>query len=340
MPESNLLSTELEAFLPALACPACGVRTIEVRVGGAALRCRACGNDYRRRDGLQLMCDPETERMAFATELLELGSTITQHDVVVANALYHNHAAGSYDEENLAVGAITNGGNARLREVFERLCAGGATGPMLDFGTGTGHLLTLAEGLFYPRVGIDISSGMLRQAQRKGHAVLVANALKAPVADASVGVVTCHSFLHHFKEPLEVLGQMVRVLRPGGWLIADWEPNRLGRPRGLSLLAAKLKHPEMWFRRLAYDGSLALKRTNEVAEYYEALHPGLDADEIAGYLTSLEMRVTTVFHSNARSAYKSRFRVQDRLRAVLDGRCPTDRHCSLHFMIIAQRNPA
>jgi ubiquinone/menaquinone biosynthesis C-methylase UbiE len=335
MSVAESVSADMEAFLPVLICPICSGRPIEAVEQG--LQCGKCGRRFERREDLQLMCDEQTERMAFATDFGAFGPSPTQQDVVTANALYHNHAAESYEEDNHAIGTITDGGNLRLREVFEHLRAKGATGPMLDFGTGTGHLLTLAEGMFYPRVGIDVSSGMLRRARRKGLPVLVANALNPPVADASIGLATSYSFLHHFKQPKEVLSQMVRALRPGGWLVADWEPNRFGRPRALSLLAADLKHPKLWFRKPAYRASTELQRLNEIAEYHEALRPGLDPDEIGAYLRSLGMRANIVFHSNGRSAYKPSFRIQDRIRAVLDGRRPNERHCSVYFMIIAQR---
>jgi SAM-dependent methyltransferase len=39
-----------------------------------------------------------------------------------------------------------------------------------------------------------------------------------PVADASVDAVLCTQVLEHVKDPAAVLGELARVLRPGGWL--------------------------------------------------------------------------------------------------------------------------
>jgi len=276
--------------------------------------------------------------MGFDTTFCTLEGNFTQNDVVRANALYHNNAANTYDEENRTVGTITERGDHRLREVFEQLKTKGARGPVLDFGTGTGHLLQISKDLFYPRLGIDISAGMLRKAIARGCPALLANCLAPPIADHCIGLVTAYSFLHHFKEPFNVLDQMVRVLRPGGWLVIDWEPNRAGYPKFISLLFAKLKHPELWGRKRACEDSPELKRANEVAEYYEVMHPGLDAEALAEHLTMLKFQVSVVYHSNAHSALPPNFRMQDRIRAILDGHLPTNKHSSVFFMLIAQKS--
>jgi ubiquinone/menaquinone biosynthesis C-methylase UbiE len=39
-----------------------------------------------------------------------------------------------------------------------------------------------------------------------------------PYADAEFGAVISNSIVHHIPEPRAVLSEMVRVLRPGGWL--------------------------------------------------------------------------------------------------------------------------
>jgi ubiquinone/menaquinone biosynthesis C-methylase UbiE len=47
---------------------------------------------------------------------------------------------------------------------------------------------------------------------------VVANARKLPYPDGRLDAVVSNSIVHHISNPESVLGEMVRVLAPGGWL--------------------------------------------------------------------------------------------------------------------------
>lgn len=103
-------------------------------------------------------------------------------------------------------------------------------GRVLDVGCGTG-LLEEAAGRHHPEthlVGIDISPAMLEQARRKLAAtvpvVFVNAAAEAlPFASGSFDAVVCANSFHYFRQPMRVMDEFRRVLRPGGWLVlTDW----------------------------------------------------------------------------------------------------------------------
>jgi 2-polyprenyl-6-hydroxyphenyl methylase/3-demethylubiquinone-9 3-methyltransferase len=114
----------------------------------------------------------------------------------------------------------------RLR-VIRHLLAGAGGGTLLEIGCGTGvHALTLADG-FTSVIGTDISPAMIDAASRlarlKGQVaasfrVDSAEELKT-VADHSIDVVLCVGALEHMPSKADVLGQVRRVLRPGGRFI-------------------------------------------------------------------------------------------------------------------------
>jgi ubiquinone/menaquinone biosynthesis C-methylase UbiE len=105
---------------------------------------------------------------------------------------------------------------------------------VLDIATGTGRLpLTLLrqpdfDGLV---VGLDLSAKMLRIAQRHlaSHQTragqLLAAASPLPFADDQFEAVSCLEALEFFPDATQALHEMVRVLRPGGWLLIT---NRVG----------------------------------------------------------------------------------------------------------------
>lgn len=68
---------------------------------------------------------------------------------------------------------------------------------------------------------------MLKQAagKRMGSAVtwLQADGVRLPFASAAFDGVVCANSFHYFRQPDAALGEMRRVLRPGGWVVlVDW----------------------------------------------------------------------------------------------------------------------
>jgi SAM-dependent methyltransferase len=117
----------------------------------------------------------------------------------------------------------------RLRRIEDDLRARGVKhgGHLLDLGAGSGIFAGLVrDSGFFDRVSLleisEASIAMLRQAGfRHVHSSF------DELADESVDVVTMNDLLEHLHDPLAVLGQCLRVLRPGGH-IAMATPNGRG----------------------------------------------------------------------------------------------------------------
>jgi demethylmenaquinone methyltransferase/2-methoxy-6-polyprenyl-1,4-benzoquinol methylase len=86
---------------------------------------------------------------------------------------------------------------------------------VLDVACGTGDLCRDLVRAGYRPVGVDFSHGMLAAA-RTGAPLVNADALRLPVADASVDGLTCGFALRNFVELALMFDESARVLRPGG----------------------------------------------------------------------------------------------------------------------------
>lgn len=96
----------------------------------------------------------------------------------------------------------------------------------LDIGTGTGRLLELLADRIERGMGIDLSQEMLtvaranlERSQLRNVHVRQGDMYNMPVADESVDLATLHLVLHYSDDPVLVIEEAVRVLRPGGRLV-------------------------------------------------------------------------------------------------------------------------
>ena len=98
-------------------------------------------------------------------------------------------------------------------------------GRMLDAGGGTGRVSSQLRHLVDEVIISDLSASMLKQAQVKGKLQPAqAHAERLPFPDASFDRVVVVDALHHFCHQREAIGDLLRVLKPGGRLVIE-EPD-------------------------------------------------------------------------------------------------------------------
>ena len=98
---------------------------------------------------------------------------------------------------------------------------------VLEVGAGSGRdSVTLAEAgatailLDYSMASLEVARGVARRTGQAVHLVR-ADALRMPFRDASIDVVFHQGLLEHFRDPLPLLRENVRVLAAGGVLLVD-----------------------------------------------------------------------------------------------------------------------
>jgi ubiquinone/menaquinone biosynthesis C-methylase UbiE len=157
-------------------------------------------------------------------------------DPKLANILYHDWEAGTYDEKWSISFDERCIDYARGR--FEHVAGtdGWPYARSLELGCGTGFFtlnLKLAGVIDEGHV-TDLSPGMVEVARRNARGLgfeiegRVADAERLPYDDDSFDIVIGHAVLHHIPDLDATFREIVRVLKPGGRFVFAGEPTRHG----------------------------------------------------------------------------------------------------------------
>jgi len=115
---------------------------------------------------------------------------------------------------------------------------------ILDLGCGPGNTaLKLAQRPCH-LTGLDISLEFVKHARQQVQPYQEANWIQSdaehlPLANESFDVVVSMGTLHHLPSPEKAVHEIVRLLKPGGWLLA-MEPNATPYPNSAEFYAAML----------------------------------------------------------------------------------------------------
>ena len=174
-----------------------------------------------------------------------------RHDSKLAQVLYHDWEAESYDE--------------KWSISYDKRCIDYARGRFdaivpaeeqrklpydraLELGCGSGFfLLNLIQSGVARRGSVtDLSPGMVKVATRNGQNLgldvdgRVADAEGIPYDDDTFDLVVGHAVLHHIPDVELSLREVVRVLKPGGRFVFAGEPTTVG-----NALCANAREPDL-----------------------------------------------------------------------------------------------
>jgi ubiquinone/menaquinone biosynthesis C-methylase UbiE len=157
-------------------------------------------------------------------------------DPKVANIVYHDWEASTYDEKWSISYDERCISYARDRYVHIAGDDGWPAERMLEIGAGTGFftLNLMQAGLAKSAVVTDISQGMVDVAVRNGAALgldvqgRAADAEELPFDDGEFDLVIGHAVLHHIPDLDLAFREILRVLRPGGRFVFCGEPTQRG----------------------------------------------------------------------------------------------------------------
>ncbi len=162
-----------------------------------------------------------------------------RHDSKLAQVLYHDWEAESYDDKwSISYDQrCVDYARGRFDAIVPDTEIGNLPyGRALELGCGTGFfLLNLIQAGVARRGSVtDLSPGMVNVATRNGKSLgldidgRVADAERIPYDDDTFDLVVGHAVLHHIPDVELSLREVIRVLRPGGRFVFAGEPTTVG----------------------------------------------------------------------------------------------------------------
>jgi 2-polyprenyl-3-methyl-5-hydroxy-6-metoxy-1,4-benzoquinol methylase len=148
--------------------------------------------------------------------LMRCGSCgLVFHDAFTDEAELREYYDGYYHGENLAFSAITD---RRFGELLRSFDAYRRSNYILDVGCGSGHFLKVAIEMGWHAHGTEIASSAFEQLSRLGINSFCGKLESANYPDDFFDVVYCSEVIEHLLDPMMLLGEIARILRPGGLL--------------------------------------------------------------------------------------------------------------------------
>jgi ubiquinone/menaquinone biosynthesis C-methylase UbiE len=162
-----------------------------------------------------------------------------RHDTKLAQVLYHDWEAESYDDkwsisyDHRCIEYARGRFDAIVPDAVQRELPYDRA---LELGCGTGFfLLNLIQAGVARRGSVtDLSPGMVKVATRNGQSLgldidgRVADAEGIPYEDNTFDLVVGHAVLHHIPDVELSLREVIRVLKPGGRFVFAGEPTTVG----------------------------------------------------------------------------------------------------------------
>ena len=211
-----------DRFTELICCPDCAQAMLYF--DHSVIKCRNCRSQFDYQNGMPHLYDRSFRALIKKIEGELDGPPLSEEAVLKANVEFHNENAAGYDEDPAIHHLLSESGQSLIRECV-KYCQENTDGQVwIDAGCGTGKVMSIAEK-FPVTIGFDVSESMASIAVSKGHCAFLGDAYHIPCPTSTVDVVTACALLHHLPKPEKFLAEAYRVLKPGGMLFTDFDPN-------------------------------------------------------------------------------------------------------------------
>ncbi|MEL7563167.1 methyltransferase domain-containing protein [Dehalogenimonas sp. 4OHTPN] len=190
--------------LEVFGCPGCKSSLVPM---DSVLTCESCGTAYSVLNGIPALISPDTA--------LEM----TAGHLPVKEFYLFERYDWTKDPKGLEY-IYHHTRRAETWHYIEKLLP--SDGIVLDIGCGTGLITHRLATIRQKAVALDMNLWALNQMNGKPYIVKAqADAEMLPVQDSSVDMVIATEVVEHLENPEATLQEMLRVCRPGGWLVGS-----------------------------------------------------------------------------------------------------------------------
>ena len=138
---------------------------------------------------------------------------------------------------------------------------------VVDIGCGPGNLYATIGGSPKALIGVGISPGALKMAERVGYTPLLADAQHLPLANSCADLVVANATIHHCDDMAKVLAEAARLVRLGGLLVTDKDAQSTAlNLKGLGLFLRESRFFFYWITRSQYYLSLEYRKARQATE--------------------------------------------------------------------------
>lgn len=227
-----------------------------------------------------------------------------------------------------------------FRERWHRATGGWNDKVVVDIGCGPGNLYASLGGAPRVLIGVDVSTGALEMASEIGYQPLLADAHELPFKSEFADLIALNATLHHCDDMEKVLAESARLVRPGGRLVVDQDPQ---------LTAWDWKGPG----KLLYNVRLPLyrifcghKKGEQIARLASETHHkpgrGVTPDLFSKVLAPFQFKYQLYPHNNRQGAevfrgQKGRPGFKYQIGQILSGIDPGSPEGALSLMCVAEK---
>lgn len=215
---------------------------------------------------------------------------------------------------------------------------------LVDVGCGPGNLLAALGGKPRVAIGVDIAVGSVERAAQVGYLPLRADAHDMPLRSGIADVVAINGSLHHMDDMRRALVEASRLVRPGGLLILDHDPQRSAwNFRGVALLLWHMRLPiYRWLRRGGHTAADDEQIWALATELHHRPGDGLTRELVHTTLRPLGFDIAIYPHSHyvgkeVLDGVMGRPPLKIRLAQRLSGIDPGSAEAALSLFVVARR---
>lgn len=214
---------------------------------------------------------------------------------------------------------------------------------VVDIGCGPGNIFASLKGKPKLLIGVDVAPKSLEIAKGLGYLTILADATKLPFKSGFADIVTLNAALHHCEDMEAVLKEAARLVKPGGLLVTDHDPQLSAwNYKGIAKLLWNARL--IWYKITGHG----FHKTNSqqywglACEIHHKPGHGVTRQFFKSILEPLGFRVSVFPHNHQVGAevlqgVKGKAELKYRIGNLLSGRNPSADSSALTLMCVARK---